>query len=226
MTPRLAPVLILAASLALCWTLAGHVARAGSAGRVVAANVPSATATPAWDGVFALPVNPADGWLYSGGLHGTAEGRDDGLHAVDFWPAARPDCGSPVAEWVIAVAPGVIDATGDGWVSQDVGPGSGWLALYYHVGESGRIATGTTVATGDRIGHPACVGMAHGAAAHLHFVMSKDGAWVVPPPLGGWTFAAGAEMYTGWATGPGGERLCPSSQEWRWPGCKSALPGK
>ena len=199
MTPRLAPVLILAASLALCWTLAGHVARAGSAGRVVAANSPgmlessanyskSSNSWPdafaglpeAWDGHIGLPFAAGEGWTRTQGPH-TAMYAGSPDVAVDFAPPDSPPCpGAPPSPHPVRAAlPGVVDDTGPGYVSLRVAR-DGTAVLLYHVEDAGKVAVGTRVEAGAALGYVGCTyGMTTGP--HVHIAMARAGEWLSAP---------------------------------------------
>lgn len=198
MTRRLAPVLILAASLALCWTLAGHVARAGSAGRVVAANRPHidtsgniltpAAPTPdafawlpeTWDGRIGLPFAAGEGWARTQGPH-TAMYAGSPAVAVDFAPPGSPPCpGAPPSSYPVRAAlPGVVDDTGPGYVSLRVAQ-DGTAVLYYHAEDAGKVAPGTRVAAGAPLGYVGCTyGMTTGP--HVHAAMARAGEFLPAP---------------------------------------------
>jgi hypothetical protein len=53
----------------------------------------------------------------------------------------------------------------------------GWAILYMHIGTQGRVAEGTQLKPGDRIGHPSCEG-GQAIAAHLHVARKYNGEWV------------------------------------------------
>ena len=193
MTPRLAPVLILAASLALCWTLAGHVARAGSAGRVVAANYPgnsesSATPTPdayawlpeTWDGRIGLPYAAGEGWTRTQGPH-TAMYAGSPAVAVDFAPPDSPPCpgAPPSPRPVRAALPGVVDDTGPGYVSLRVAR-DGTAVLYYHAEDAGKVAVGTRVEAGAPLAYVGCT-YGQTTGPHVHAAMARAGEWLPPP---------------------------------------------
>jgi hypothetical protein len=89
----------------------------------------------------------------------------------------------------------MIDLDGDGHEA------TGWDLMYLHIATEGRIAPGTWVAVGDKIGHPSCEGgMATGT--HVHFARKYNGEWVeadgpLPFNLDGWIAHFGDQPYFG-----------------------------
>lgn len=175
---------------------------------------------------LALPFAPGAIWYYTGGPHG-GYGSGSAWAAIDFAP---PDdiTNVPGACYVsdffaTAVASGVIARTAEGTVILDLdGDGNeatGWSILYLHIDERDRVAAGTRVATGDRIGRPSCDG-GFSNATHMHIGRRYNGEWLpadcgtqcriaVPPfMMGGWrvTGLPGQE-YQGGLTRPGERRI-------------------
>lgn len=161
--------------------------------------VPSGLVQP----VMTLPFNQGETWFFTGGAHG-GWGSGSAWSALDFAPPDEPQQGvfCYVSDyWVTAVAPGVIARSGDGSVVLDLdGDGdesTGWTVLYLHIADQDRVAAGTTVQTGDRIGRASCAG-GFSTATHLHIARRYNGEWlpsdcfVCPPDgpprfdLGGW----------------------------------------
>jgi murein DD-endopeptidase MepM/ murein hydrolase activator NlpD len=146
---------------------------------------------------------------------------------------AQGDCYvSP--NWVTAAVPGVIARSGEGYVVLDLdGDGdehSGWTLVYLHIDDYERIAAGTQVQVGDKLGHPSCQGGVS-TGTHLHFSRRYNGEWIpveceecmpgasVPPfGIGEWT-ARGftAQEYQGYMTRPGedGYRQAEQTRESR-----------
>jgi murein DD-endopeptidase MepM/ murein hydrolase activator NlpD len=130
-----------------------------------------------------LPFRQGETWFYTGGHHG-GWGSGSAWAAVDFAP---PDevtdgvaCYTSDYE-VTAVAPGIIARSGGGVVVLDLdGDGdesTGWTVLYLHLASTGRIAEGTRVEAGDRVGYAACEG-GFSTATHLHIGRRYNGEWI------------------------------------------------
>lgn len=151
-----------------------------------------------------LPFNQGETWFFTGGAHG-GWGSGSAWSALDFAPPDEPQQGvfCYVSDyWVTAVAPGVIARSGDGSVVLDLdGDGdesTGWTVLYLHLADTDRIAEGTIVQIGDRIGRASCAG-GFSSATHLHIARRYNGEWLPSdcfvcasdgPPrfdLGGWS---------------------------------------
>jgi murein DD-endopeptidase MepM/ murein hydrolase activator NlpD len=152
---------------------------------------------------FTLPFAAGETWFFTGGPHG---GWDDGSAwaALDFAPPDTAGCAQS-AYWVLAIADGVIVRAENGAVVEDLdGDGyeeTGWTILYMHIASDGRIAPGSRVHTGDKIGHPSCEGgLAN--AAHLHLARRYNGEWIpadgeIPFVLDGWSAVASDAPYDG-----------------------------
>jgi murein DD-endopeptidase MepM/ murein hydrolase activator NlpD len=143
-------------------------------------------------------------WSYSGGPHGAWE-RDGAWAAVDFAPGSLvPGC-FDTEVYTVAAASGLVVRSENGMVSLDLdGDGreqTGWVLIYLHVAEKGRIPPGTWVERGDLIGHPSCEG-GFSTGTHLHLARKYNGEWIVadgplPFVISGWTVHAGEEAYEG-----------------------------
>ncbi len=143
---------------------------------------------------LALPWPRGTTWYFTGGPHG---GWDDGSAwaALDFVPAGTELGCYQSEDWATAAAAGKILYSDEGMVlldlDQDGFAGSGWVLLYLHIRQEGRIQVGQVVQVGDRIGHPSCEGGAANAT-HLHFARRYNGVWIAafdsrwPMLLGGW----------------------------------------
>lgn len=166
-----------------------------------------------------LPWSSGETWYYTGGPHG-GWGDLSAWAALDFVPADNTGCGES-SYWATAAAAGkiirsengevVIDLDGDGFV------GTGWTLLYMHIGSTGRIARGTTVDVGDRIGRPSCEG-GFSDAAHLHIARRYNGQWMnadgqVPFVLGGWQAQGGSATYDGYLARQGESREACACRE-------------
>lgn len=164
--------------------------------------VPPGLAQPA----LGLPFARGETWYYTGGPHG-GWGAGSAWAAIDFAP---PDdletktTGCYVSDFfATAVADGVIARISEGAAVLDLdGDGdetTGWTILYLHIAAEDRIAEGTVVRQGDRIGRPSCEGgISNGT--HMHLARRYNGEWIpaacqdcppgeerAPFELDGWT---------------------------------------
>lgn len=144
--------------------------------------LPPGLSQPPWQ----LPFEPGVVWAFTGGPHG---GWDTGSAwgALDFAPPMSA-LGCGVAEaWVTAVADGVVVRSDDGVVALDTdgdgNEGTGWVAFYLHVAAQDRVAVGTVVRAGDRLGHPSCEGGVSNGT-HVHLARKYNGEWL--PADGGY----------------------------------------
>ncbi len=131
-----------------------------------------------------LPFASGETWFFTGGAHG-GWGAGSAWSAIDFAP---PDDLTLVTSacyvsdyWATAVAPGVVARTDEGTVILDLdGDGdesTGWSILYLHMAAQGRVAQGTVVSVGDRIGHPSCEG-GFSNGTHMHIARRYNGEWL------------------------------------------------
>ncbi|GAB4446249.1 MAG: hypothetical protein OHK0041_04830 [Anaerolineales bacterium] len=154
-----------------------------------------------------LPFEPGVTWAFTGGPHG---GWDDGSAwaALDFAPPLEGlGCASSDL-WVTAVADGYIVRAGNGAVIQDLDNDgyeqTGWTVLYMHIDSNERVAAGTYVYAGDRIGHPSCEGGVSNAT-HLHIARRYNGEWIpadgsLPFVMDGWVSSGEGIYYDGYLT--------------------------
>ncbi|MBI3159551.1 MAG: LysM peptidoglycan-binding domain-containing protein [Chloroflexi bacterium] len=151
-----------------------------------------------------LPFEPGVPWLFTGGPHG---GWDDGSGwaALDFAPPAEENGCLQSEEWVVAMADGLIVQAENGAVLQDLDGdgnlGTGWALLYMHIEARGRVAAGTFLRAGERIGHPSCEG-GYSTATHLHIARLYNGEWIpadglLPFVMDGWVSAGSGIPYDG-----------------------------
>ncbi len=154
--------------------------------------------------VMQLPFEPGVVWSFTGGPHG-AWGDGSAWAALDFGPPGEALGCVPSEAWVSAVADGMILRAGDGAVIQDLdGDGleqTGWVLLYMHVEQRDRVAPGTFVKAGDRIGHPSCEGGVS-SGTHLHVARRYNGEWIsadqdIPFVLDGWVSSGLGKEYDG-----------------------------
>lgn len=146
-------------------------------------------------------------WSFTGGPHGAWE-QEGAYAALDFAPGSTsPGC-VPTDAWAVAAAAGLVARTGPGLVVLDLdGDGheqTGWVLLYLHIAEKGRVQLGQWVAQGDPIGHPSCEG-GFATGTHIHIARKFNGEWVpaygpLAFNLGGWIAHAGPRAYLGTLT--------------------------
>lgn len=144
-------------------------------------------------------------WGFSGGPHGAWD-QVGARAALDFAPGSvEPGCAKSDA-WVLAAAPGLIVRSGNGYLVLDLdGDGqeqTGWALLYLHLASHQRIAVGTWVEAGDRLGHPSCEG-GFATGTHIHIARKYNGEWIpadgpIPFNLDGWIAKAGELPYEGY----------------------------
>lgn len=165
--------------------------------------IPPGTAQPE----LQLPFRENIRWSYTGGPHG-AWARDGARAALDFAPPSpSPGCTTSY-EWVAAPASGLVVRTGVGIVVIDLdGDGNehtGWNILLMHVATADKVAQGTYVNAGDKIGHPSCEGGV-ATGTHLHIARKYNGEWVlaegpIPFNLEGYIAHNGEAIYKGTLT--------------------------
>jgi murein DD-endopeptidase MepM/ murein hydrolase activator NlpD len=151
-----------------------------------------------------LPWAAGETWYFSGGPHG-GWGSGAGWAAIDFVPD-QVDIGCLTSDrWVRAIADGLVIRSENGEVVVDLDNDgkeqTGWTILYMHVAEADRVAVGTKIKTGDRIGHPSCEGGVS-SATHVHLARRYNGEWipaggVIPFAMDGWQVNGEATEYDG-----------------------------
>jgi LasA protease len=155
---------------------------------------------------FILPFEVGVPWTLTSGPHPAWE-QESALAALDFAPPLNASpCESN--DWVVAIAPGLIVRSGDGFVVLDLDNDgfeqTGWVVLYQHMATKDRILVGTSVNAGDRVGHPSCEG-GPATGANLHIARKYNGEWLsagdpLPFVMSGWTAHAGDQMRQGTLT--------------------------
>ncbi len=154
-----------------------------------------------------LPFAPGQIWSYTSGPHKAWE-TDGVLAALDFAPASEEEGCIPSDAWVVAVANGRVARADHGAVILDLdGDGieqTGWAILYMHIENRDRVAVGTDLRAGDRIGHPSCEG-GPASGSHLHIARKYNGEWIaaegaLPFVLDGWVVHSGFKPYEGTLT--------------------------
>jgi murein DD-endopeptidase MepM/ murein hydrolase activator NlpD len=160
-----------------------------------------------------LPFEDARVWSFTGGPHGSW-GSGSAWGALDFAPPSEMLGCVSSDEWVTAMADGVIVRTGLGTVIQDLSgtdgsapdglEGTGWVILYMHIESRDRVAPGTFVRAGERIGHPSCEGGVS-TGTHVHVARKYNGEWIpadqdLPFNLQGWISSGDGFEYNGYLT--------------------------
>lgn len=151
-----------------------------------------------------LPFAPGEDWSLTSGPHiawrtGTPRG------ALDFAPiTGEPACAVSNA-WVTASAPGLVVRSDDGIVTVDLdGDGleqTGWVLMYMHLADQGRVTAGSWVQTDTPLGHPSCEG-GQATGTHVHLARKYNGEWLaadgpLPMLLSGWVAHVGELSYEG-----------------------------
>jgi murein DD-endopeptidase MepM/ murein hydrolase activator NlpD len=151
-----------------------------------------------------LPWTTGETWYFSGGPHG-GWASGSGWAAIDFVPDEVDIGCRPSNRWVTAISDGLVIRSQNGEVVVDLDSDgieqTGWTILYMHVAEEDRVAAGTRVKTGDRIGHASCEGGAS-SATHVHLARRYNGEWipaggVIPFVMDGWQVSGEATEYDG-----------------------------
>lgn len=151
-----------------------------------------------------LPFEPGEIWSFTGGPHaGWADGS--AWAALDFAPPG-PALGCVQNDaWVTAAADGTIIYTDVGLVIQDLDGDNrmqtGWTVVYMHIEIRDRVAPGTFVKAGERIGHASCEGGVS-TGTHLHLARRYNGEWIsadtsFPFVLDGWASTGDGIEYNG-----------------------------
>jgi LysM repeat protein len=161
---------------------------------------PSGLAQPALE----LPFAVGERWGFTGGPHLTWNaGSPRG--ALDFSPTTGGANCSISSAWVTAVAPGLVTRSSDDVIALDLdGDGveqTGWVIIYLHVPEVGRVLAGTRVNLDDPQGHPSCE-RGKSTGTHVHIARKYNGEWVptngpLPFVLSGWEVQEGSKSYQG-----------------------------
>lgn len=149
-------------------------------------------------------------WSFTGGPHG-AWAHAGSQAALDFSPARDVSGCVESDAWVLAAISGVVTRSDNGVVVVDVdGDGderTGWNIIYLHIATKSRVLKGSTVQTGDLIGHPSCEGGVS-TGTHVHIARKYNGEWIaadgpLPFTLDGWTAHSSGEPYLGTLTRDG-----------------------
>jgi LasA protease len=152
-----------------------------------------------------LPFEKGVTWAFTGGPHG-GWGDGSAWAALDFAPPVETlGCGQSDL-WVTAMTKGLVVRSRNGEVVQDLdGDGSeqtGWTILYMHIEARDRVAEGTLLKAGQRIGHPSCEG-GYSTATHTHLARRYNGVWIpadqtLPFAMDGWASRGTGIEYDGY----------------------------
>ena len=152
-----------------------------------------------------LPFEDGVNWAFTGGPHG-GWGDGSAWSALDFAPG-NGALGCVQSEyWGVAVADGLVIRAEHGVVVQDLDgdgrEGTGWTVLYLHIESRDRVANGTYLHAGERIGHPSCEGGVS-TGTHLHLSRRYNGEWIpadqnLPFNLDGWISSGNGIEYDGY----------------------------
>lgn len=154
--------------------------------------------------VLTLPFLPGLRWAFTAGPHATWQiGTPRG--ALDFAPVTGEPACAVSSAWVTASAPGLVARSYRGTLALDLdgdgNEGTGWVLVYMHVAESGRVQKGEFLEQDDLIGHPSCE-RGNATGTHVHFTRKYNGEWLatdgyLPMILDGWQAFAGDGPYSG-----------------------------
>ena len=154
---------------------------------------------------FILPFQDGTTWSYTGGPH-TGWGSRKPWAAIDFAPPSLTQGCVETEQYALAVADGIVARVDIGTVMLDLdGDGderTGWVVLYLHMAEEGRVKVGDRLKQGDKVGRPSCEG-GSATGTHVHLARKYNGQWipaawsVLPFNLEGWTPVEGVAAYQG-----------------------------
>ncbi|MDD2522976.1 MAG: peptidoglycan DD-metalloendopeptidase family protein [Anaerolineaceae bacterium] len=152
-----------------------------------------------------LPFKAGTVWSYTGGPH-SGWGNRKPWSAIDFAPPTETQGCVRTEQFAVAVADGVVARTGPGLVMLDLdGDGderTGWVIMYLHVAEEGRVRVGQELKQGDPVGRPSCEG-GSATGTHVHIARKYNGQWlpaasaVLPFVMNGWLPVEGSSAYQG-----------------------------
>lgn len=152
-----------------------------------------------------LPFEDTAVWSFTSGPHG-GWGDGSAWAALDFAPPGNAFGCVTSEEWVVASADGIITYSDNGLVIQDLdGDGweqTGWSLMYMHVESRDRVAVGSELSAGERIGHPSCEG-GFSNGTHVHIARRFNGEWIAadgpwPFDLDGWISQGNGIEYDGY----------------------------
>jgi murein DD-endopeptidase MepM/ murein hydrolase activator NlpD len=151
-----------------------------------------------------LPFEDDATWSFTSGPH-SAWDNGAAWAALDFAPPGNALGCVWSNEWVTAVADGIVLRAAQGELildlDQDGFEQTGWVLLYMHIESRDRIAVGSVVDAGDRLGHPSCEGgVSYGT--HVHIARKYNGEWIaadgsLPFEMDGWVSYGAGYQYDG-----------------------------
>jgi hypothetical protein len=151
-----------------------------------------------------LPFAPGERWGFTGGPHlSWNSGSPRG--AIDFSPVTGESPCTPTNAWVTASAAGMVTRSIDNVVAIDMDSDgyeqTGWVLVYLHIAEQGRISAGEQVDVDQRLGHPSCE-RGNSTGTNVHITRKYNGEWIaidgpLPFTLSGWLVEAGKRSYQG-----------------------------
>jgi hypothetical protein len=153
---------------------------------------------------LALPWADGETWYFTGGPHG-GWASGSAWAAIDFAPPDNQLGCYRSESWVTSMSDGVVVRSADGAVVVDLDgygyAGTGWAITYMHLESRDRVASGSAVAQGDRLGHPSCEG-GYSNGTHVHITRTYNGRWVsadgpYPYQMGGWITQGLGQEYNG-----------------------------
>ena len=165
--------------------------------------VPATLAQPQ----MSLPFAAGESWYFTGGPHGAWD-SGSAWGALDFAPPDNSGGCNASANWVTAMADGLVTRTGIGSIIQDLDNDgyeqTGWVILYMHVAAEGRVQTGEYLFRNERVGHPSCEGGVSNAT-HVHISRKYNGEWIaadgaLPYNFDGWVSSGSGIEYDGFLT--------------------------
>jgi LasA protease len=151
-----------------------------------------------------LPFSAGERWSLTGGPHASWNpGSPRG--ALDFAPVTGEPACSVSRAWITASVAGVVVRSANNVVAIDLdGDGNeqtGWVVVYLHIAEDGRVPAGQQVQVNDQLGHPSCE-RGQSTGTHVHVARKYNGEWLeadgpIPFILSGWQVKAGERNYQG-----------------------------
>ncbi len=151
-----------------------------------------------------LPFNRDERWSLTGGPHPSWKtGSPRG--ALDFAPVTGEPACQVSRAWVTAPASGVVVRSDRNVVALDMDKDgfeqTGWVLIFMHIAETERVALGTVLEGGGRIGHPSCEGGVS-TGTHFHIARKYNGEWIavdgpLPFIMDGWHAFADEMNYKG-----------------------------
>ena len=156
---------------------------------------------------FSLPYPVGNTWNFTGGPH-APWGEVGSLAALDFAPHTDHTGCDPSEEFVTAISTGYVLRDGNGYIIVDLdGDGheqTGWVILYLHLANDGKVQAGQWINAGDPLGRASCEG-GLSTGTHVHLARKYNGEWIaaagpVPFNLSGWVAAEGLKPYLGTMT--------------------------